>query len=305
MSALPVDVLDPPPLAPVGSEGELATGFASIGYDYEEGYPFEYTDPWTWGPVFYPDWRRRRPIFLSGAINPRLAELEDAGWDVGFLTQPGNANHKRHEQYRMWAADNGRFGDHIKGKPWDADAANRWLQWLNTLPRPNIRRGNCHEQREWRAWMTPQMEPPEVESFGCLFATAPDIPFAPMADSWRVSEVWLETIKLLGFPVALVAQDGCEDHVPTWDEEQRWDALLIGGSDAWKDSEAALDCIREARVHDKWVHVGRVNTPRRFETAIAAGADSVDGNLLAFGPYANIPKVRQMLRTAETQAALF
>lgn len=272
--------------------------------DEDDGYPFEYADSQSWGPVFYPEWRRRRPIFLSGAINPRLAELETAGWDVGFLTQPGNSNHKRHEQYRVWGADNGRFGDHIKGKPWDENAANRWLQWLNRLPRPAIRRGNCHQSHESRLMAMPHEEI-AIEPFGCLFASAPDIPFAPMADSWQVSELWLETVKLLGFPVALVAQDGCDDHVPTWDEDQRWDALFIGGTDDFKDSAAAGDCVKEARLRGKWVHVGRVNTPRRMERCVSWGVDSVDGNLLAFGPDANIPKVRQMLRTAQTQSALF
>lgn len=265
--------------------------------------PVEIVLPADPGPVHYPDHRNRRPIFLSGAINPRLHELEDAGWDVGFLTQPGNANHNRDGQFRVWGADNGRFGDHIRERPWDVDAASRWMQWLNRLPRPDVRWGNCHDGYESRLTARRDETVPVV-SFGCLFASAPDIPFAPMTESWVVSEQWLEMIRRLGFPVALVAQPGCEDHAPTWDEDERWDCLFIGGDDAWKDSADARDCIREARLRGKWVHVGRVNTRRRMQQCIEASADSIDGNMLAFGPDANAPKLRAMLRATD-QPALF
>jgi hypothetical protein len=54
-------------------------------------------------------------------------------------------------------------------------------------------------------------------------------------------------------------------------------AVFIGGSTKWKLSECAASIIRAAGVIGKWSHVGRVNTPERFDWALSVGADSIDG----------------------------
>jgi hypothetical protein len=58
-------------------------------------------------------------------------------------------------------------------------------------------------------------------------------------------------------------------------------AIFIGGSTRFKLSKAAVDIIRTAQAMDKWVHVGRVNTPERWDRFEKLGVDSVDGTGIA------------------------
>jgi hypothetical protein len=63
-----------------------------------------------------------------------------------------------------------------------------------------------------------------------------------------------------------------------------WDritAVFIGGSTDWKLGPFAAQCIKAARAMDYWVHVGRVNTPGRFEYFERLGANSIDGTGIA------------------------
>ena len=80
-----------------------------------------------------------------------------------------------------------------------------------------------------------------------------------------------------------VLQDGLDRDVP-WDE---FDVLFIGGSTEWKLSERAYDFVAEAKSLGKWVHVGRVNSWRRYKAFSDAGADSCDGTFIAYGPDVN------------------
>lgn len=107
----------------------------------------------------------------------------------------------------------------------------------------------------------------------CLFVAAPDIPGAAQ----RTLELFAQRHRWIGedWPVALVAQDGIESLPIPWDE---MDAVFIGGLDPWKDSRASLDVVKTAKILGKHVHVGRVNTPRRFNRFAEAGADTCDGS---------------------------
>ena len=78
--------------------------------------------------------------------------------------------------------------------------------------------------------------------------------------------------------MALVIQDGMEDLEIPWEE---LDAIFLGGMDPWKDSKAAADIVRTATIFKKWKHVGRVNTPKRFDHFEELGADSCDGSGIA------------------------
>jgi hypothetical protein len=69
-----------------------------------------------------------------------------------------------------------------------------------------------------------------------------------------------------------------EDLEIPWDE---MNAIFIGGGDPWKDSKASQDIVKTAVTLGVWVHVGRVNTPRRFELFDELGADSCDGSGIA------------------------
>ena len=150
-----------------------------------------------------------------------------------------------------WAADNGCFG---KGYPGD----EKWLNWLD---------GN--------------------DPADCLFATAPDVVVDAAATLER-SAPHLPAIRALGYPAALVAQDGLE-HLPVpWDD---FDALFIGGSTEWKLGLHAATLAAAARRRGKYVHMGRVNSLRRYKYAEHIGCHSVDGTYLTFGPDKNLPKL--------------
>lgn len=66
---------------------------------------------------------------------------------------------------------------------------------------------------------------------------------------------------------------------------------FIGGSTAWKLGPHARRLVADAKRRGKWVHMGRVNSLKRFRYAAAIGCDSCDGTYLRFGPDINLPKV--------------
>lgn len=187
--------------------------------------------------------------------------------ELGFIDTPKQQN--RRPSGLTWCADNGCFG---KGYPGDEG----WLAWL---------RKHAHD------------------SASCAFATAPDVVGDAVATLER-SRPFLSRIRELGYPAALVAQDGLENLDVPWDE---FDVLFIGGSTEWKLGEAARHLCGEAKRRGKGVHVGRVNSARRYRYAAASyetggmGADSADGTILTFGPDVNLIRVRSWL--AEFQAS--
>lgn len=110
----------------------------------------------------------------------------------------------------------------------------------------------------------------------CLFVALPDVVGSAIRTGecfrrWR-SKNWAS---LEGYKLALVAQDGLEqmEMMPTWEEFQ---AIFIGGTNEFKLSRAET-IIKAAQIMGKWVHVGRVNDPRRFQYFEELGVDSIDG----------------------------
>ena len=207
-------------------------------------------------------------LYLANPCGPAVRTAMQEGL-LGYIDTPAQGN-KRMAGV-TWCADNGCFG---KGYPGD----EKWLAWLEA---------NAHAAAD------------------CLFATAPDVVGNAAATLAR-SRPFLPLIRALGYPAALVAQDGLEDMEVPWDE---FDVLFIGGSTEWKESAAARELTREAKAHGKWVHVGRVNSERRFRLAGAAypfglSGDSCDGTFLTFGPEKNLPRLMAWLRT-ENQLSLF
>lgn len=164
-----------------------------------------------------------------------------------------------------WCADNGCFSD-----KWDEA---KWWRFLTD---------NAHR------------------SDTCMFAVAPDI----VGDAWRShmkSQPWLAKIKALGYPVAYVIQDGAHLHPIPWIE---FDVCFIGGSTKYKLGPHVREIVAEAKRRGKWVHMGRVNSERRWKYADAIGCDSVDGTFLTFGPDVNLPKVLAWTRNND-QLPLF
>jgi len=196
---------------------------------------------------------------------------------VGIMLQPKSHLEDATSTYRLWAADNGCFA---QGADFDTDA---WWEWVRSLPDSPTRfgcRGSAYESRLMvRGTDTPV-------PFGCLFVVAPDVVGDANA-TWERSAPWLAKVRRAGYPVALVAQDGAEDHAAMWDEIDAWDTVFIGGTDEWKLSTWAHEVAHAAQRSAKWVHVGRVNSWRRLARVAAWDTDSVDGTYLRFGPTVN------------------
>lgn len=111
----------------------------------------------------------------------------------------------------------------------------------------------------------------------CRFVVVPDV----VGDARRTLEVfswWRRKPELAGWPLALVVQNGQENLPIPW---AHCAAIFVGGDTAWKESASATGCIKAAKALGKWVHVGRVNTPGRFEHFEKMGVDSIDGTGLA------------------------
>jgi hypothetical protein len=184
---------------------------------------------------------------------------------IGGIATPAQGN--RLDGLPMWVADNGCFG---KGYPGDVE----YLEWLESLS-------------------------PDADR--CWFAVAPDV-VGDAAATLKRSAPFLAPIRALGYRVAFVAQNGLETLTVPWDD---FDVLFIGGDTAWKLGAAARALTAEARARGKNVHMGRVNSLRRYRYAEAIGCTSVDGTFLTFGPDVNLPKLLSWVRNVRDQGILW
>lgn len=205
-------------------------------------------------------------LYLATPSTQRVRDaMANPANNLGLITTPKQGN--KHVSGVPWVADNGCYS---KGYPGDA----KWFAWLESLTE--------HAPR-------------------CLFAVAPDV-VADAVATLKRSAPWLPRIRALGYPAALVAQDGLETLAVSWDE---FDVLFIGGSTEWKLGSHAAHLIAEAKAHGKRVHMGRVNSLERLRGAHLRGCDTADGTYIAFGPDVNLPDVLRWLRTVNTQDTLF
>jgi len=193
-------------------------------------------------------------LYLANASSPTVREAMLRG-TLGQMVTPNEG--RRPLPGVRFGADNGCYSTHYVGD-------RRWMAWLDSLPRE-----------------------------GCLLATAPDVP-ADAAATLARSVPWLPVIASLGFPPALVAQDGLEHLDIPWD---LCSVLFLGGTTTWKLGHAAALLAMEAHRRDRTVHMGRVNSARRWNYAHALGCSSVDGTFLAYAPDTNL---RRMLRWSES-----
>lgn len=151
------------------------------------------------------------------------------------------------------------------------------------------------EESHWWRWLVTR----QPGAGSCAFAVAPDVVADAVATEER-SRPWLPRIRALGYPVAYVAQDGL-----TGPADLPWasfDVLFVGGTTAFKLGPIARGLVAEARSRGMGVHMGRVNSERRFAYAAAIGCTSVDGTFLTFGPTSNLPHVLAWIRGLEQLA---
>ena len=184
--------------------------------------------------------------------NPSTPKVRDA-MTAGLIDciETPHPGSKRPEGV-TWCADNGAYSDKFNEAKW-------WAFLVSKAP----------------------------DASTCAFAVAPDVVGDAAATQAR-SAPWLARIRALGYPVAYVAQDGLEDLTVPWDAI---DVLFIGGTTAWKLGPHARTLAAQAKTRGKRVHMGRVNSERRYRYAAAIGCDSADGTYLTFGPDVNLPQL--------------
>lgn len=182
---------------------------------------------------------------------------------LGAIATPLQGN--RVNDFPSWCADNGCFS---KGYPGDL----AFLEWLAAK---------------------------QPLASTCKFATAPDVLGDAKATLER-SKPFLPIIRALGFPAALVAQDGLEDLKVPWDT---FTVLFVGGTTEWKLGPGAASLAAEAVRRGKWVHMGRVNSRKRLRYAESIGCGSVDGTYIAFGPSKNLARMLRWLGELEEECA--
>jgi hypothetical protein len=172
---------------------------------------------------------------------------------IGAIVTP--ASHRRLPADLIWAADNGCYAQG------DTFRLGRYLDWLSR---------------------------PVGSLTLCLFATAPDV-VGDAEATWKRSAPILPQLRALGYPAALVAQDGFDVEATNWDA---FDVLFIGGTNAWKRTErGGYAAIAEAKRRGKFCHVGRVNGGAFLRAVAGAGADSADGTGLVYAPDVLWPRV--------------
>lgn len=203
-------------------------------------------------------------VLVSGATTYPRSE------DIGHLIVPGQwANPATLDLSYTWAMDNGAFGG-----AFDAGQFMAMLQAYDGYP-------------------------------GCLFVTAPDVIYKSGIGDAAATILrwpfWSRVIRGIGHVPAFVAQDGLTiDRVP-WDE---LGVLFVGGSTAFKESAESRTLCAYAKARGVWVHWGRVNGQRRYELALKAGADSIDGTGFSMMPNINIPKLSQWEKNISAQPEL-
>lgn len=165
----------------------------------------------------------------------------------------------------------------------------------------------------------------------CLFVTVPDA-VGDAAETARLFDEWEPRVRALGYPVAMVAQNGATAATLPW---PRMGAVFIGGVlecvpcrytyrgpaprkgeripcplcrhrtlTEWKlGAAAAAICVMGASL-GKWVHMGRVSTKGRIRHAAAFGCDSIDSSGFSKWPRQMLARHGGLLRNLAAQRRL-
>ena len=241
-------------------------------------------------------------IYLTGVTSPAIEAALAARGDVALLTTP-DTRYSRTDVWPAWAADNGMFGHWSRAAELEPDPeaeAHSLARWLAdpVAYEASRKRGTLADRIDaWATWLESFSQAQRAQ---CLFATAPDTPFVERAwdgSHWGAIH-WSRWLRERGYQVAMVAQDGLEEHLAS----VRWDLVdwvFLGGSTDWKLSGGAAKVADWAvRREGKRVHMGRVNSQRRLGWAEALGCTSADGTFLGFGPRRNVPQLQRWLDAA-------
>lgn len=107
----------------------------------------------------------------------------------------------------------------------------------------------------------------------CMWINLPDVPGSARATTALFHEYcFYPGLNVLNR--CYTVQDGITPKMIPW---QYITAVFIGGTTKFKNGKIARAVARGARKRGKWVHVGRINTPRRIDSWYN-DADSFDGS---------------------------
>lgn len=136
----------------------------------------------------------------------------------------------------------------------------------------------------------------------CLFVTIPDI----VRNHRRTEELYFEMTRHKDVIPwtdywSFVAQDGMEDARINWTAIRH---LFIGGSDSFKDSQACYDIVKVAKALAIPVHVGRVNSFKRWDVYNELGCETCDGTGVVKHP-GKLAQLAGNIRDDQRQGKLF
>lgn len=127
----------------------------------------------------------------------------------------------------------------------------------------------------------------------CRFVTVPDVVGSAIR-TLEAFEYWVN--RLHGWKLAYVAQDGQESIGIPWNDIE---AIFIGGSDDFKLSPYAAQIVKCAKIMEKWIHIGRVNEPKRFSNWKRFEVNSFDGTGISMFSH-----MREKIKNADCQGDL-
>lgn len=134
--------------------------------------------------------------------------------------------------------------------------------------------GQFKDKWTWKLWWKYLSRYLSFQST-CLGVVIPD-KLADYVTTIHYFKVYSHIARDMGYPVALVTQDGLKPEYLDW---QSFDTLFVGGSNDHKRGVEAHNIIFEAKRHGKWVHIGRVQSGSAMLKHWPM-ADSFDGTTL-------------------------
>ena len=151
--------------------------------------------------------------------------------------------------FPLWQLRTPLTGNKLTGRPYGLD-------------------NGCFTTFNFKVW---QRMIKEADATPAKFVCLPDI----VGDARRTLELFDQFSEMtIGLPRALVLQDGIGNFSIPWDELS---GVFVGGSDAFKIAPECINACKTAKILNKWVHVGRVNTIDRLSNWMTLG-DSIDGS---------------------------
>lgn len=120
----------------------------------------------------------------------------------------------------------------------------------------------------------------------CLGIVTPD-KYADAIITLHYFKIFHQIPKDLGYPVALVSQDGLTPDMVPWSDI---DCLFVGGTNYHKRGKEAELLIAEAKQLGKWVHIGRTQAGSTM-LAYWPQADSFDGTTFIKNPTQQVKSI--------------